>query len=122
MAIDAEYHTLLNGQVEVKSTSVRVWRRAGATHVARRAKSGTQSPVTPFDMAKCWKQRQKCERDLPMCGGVPFAGGKTGRRARRVVRMEGIQVDAISSCGHHDSTEMGCAVIAKLVPAVPANR
>jgi hypothetical protein len=43
------------------------------------------------------------------------------RTGRRVPRVEGIQVDAISSCEHHDSTEMDRAVIAKLMLVMSAD-
>jgi hypothetical protein len=62
-------------------------------------------------------ERQEGERDLPI---HRFA--VVDRTARRVVRAEGrlSRVDAVSSCGHHDSTELNRAVIAKLVRAMPA--
>jgi hypothetical protein len=43
------------------------------------------------------------------------------RTGRRVVRVEGVQVDAISSREHHDSTVTSRDGTAKLMLAIPDN-
>lgn len=94
--------------------SKKVWRYecGTATHVAeaKRARSASSQFLIELEVTTVAAEVKTRSADMRW-----WTGRLDGWYGWRVTR-----VGAFSSCGHHDSTEMNRAVIAKLVRAMPA--